>query len=199
LKGLAVKRSFTTPLAVAAVIGLVLGVVIGVMLAPLTISEDNVKIALWLEIAHRICTGVGGLGTLVAMIFVARQFRLLEQSNRASTIAELYSRFDSFKKLCFEHATDYDRLDQAFDNEDVSAQRSNLHRLCELGFTCYEEIYKHHKRYGLLDDEDWDEWQRHMKHFFSKRYVRVYWNKVKMLYSKGFQTTADAIVQKADA
>ena len=43
-------------------IGLVVGLSLGLMLTPLVTSENDAKIALWLEVVHRVCTSVGGLG-----------------------------------------------------------------------------------------------------------------------------------------
>ncbi len=49
-------------------IGLALGLSVGLMLTPWIATENDVKVALWLEVVHRVCTSVGGLGTCVALI-----------------------------------------------------------------------------------------------------------------------------------
>ncbi len=63
-----------------------------------------------------------------------------------------------------------------------------------MGFTFYEEIYKHHVRYQLLETEDWEEWQHNMVHYFGKQYVRAYWNTVAGQYARSFQTFANDLV-----
>jgi len=68
--------------------------------------------------------------------------------------------------------------------------------LCDLGFTFFEEIYKHHVRFKLLDTEDWEEWQQNMVHFFSKPYVWGYWNTVAGRYARSFQTFANDLVAR---
>jgi hypothetical protein len=62
------KRSSLMMLALGAVIGLSFGL----MLTPLMAAEQDGKIALWLEVVHRVCTSVSGLGTFVALVFVVR-------------------------------------------------------------------------------------------------------------------------------
>src|SRR5947209_4823007 len=91
-------------------IGGVLGIPLGLMLAPLGTTEDTAKVALWLEVVHRVCTSVGGLGTFVALLFVVRQFNLLrtqtelvQKNTAASMDGQLYARLDSFNKFIVEH------------------------------------------------------------------------------------------------
>src|SRR5450631_1305240 len=156
-------------------IGLVSGLSIGLMLTPLIATEGDVKVAMWLEVVHRVCTSVGGLGTFFALIIVIRQFTLLrtqselvQKNTRAAMDGQLYARLDSFNKFVVEHYKEYALLDQPFDPDASSDDRPKLHHLCDMGFTFYEEIYKHHVRYQLLETEDWEEWQQNMLHYFSK-------------------------------
>jgi hypothetical protein len=184
-------------------LGILLGLTVGLLLTPFTTRAEDAKVALWVEIVHRICTSVGGLGTAVALVFVMRQFNLLRRQSEllqknigASMDSELYARLDSFNKCIVDHAHEYDLLDHRFEHEDTMEHRSKLHRLCELGFTFFEEIYKHHVRYQLLDTEDWEEWQQNMIHFFSKPYVRGYWGAVAGRYAKSFQAFANDLVKR---
>jgi hypothetical protein len=63
--------------AMVLVIGLTVGFSFGLMLTPLIATQNDVNVAMWLEVVHRICTSVGGLGTFVALIVVVQQFYLL--------------------------------------------------------------------------------------------------------------------------
>ena len=81
------------------VAGIIIGLSFGLMLTPIIAHEERVTIALWLEVVHRVCTSIGGLGTFVAIIFVVRQFNLLHtqselvQRNTMATLdGQLYSR-----------------------------------------------------------------------------------------------------------
>jgi hypothetical protein len=184
-------------------IGLVIGLSAGLMLTPLIATENDVKVAMWLEVVHRVCTSIGGLGTFVALIIVMRQFYLLRTQSDlvqmnilASMDSQLYSRLDSFNKFIVEHYKEYALLDQPFQRDASPEDRPKLHHLCDLGFTFFEEIYKHHVRYKLLDTEDWEEWQQNMVHFFSKPYVRGYWNTVSGRYANSFQTFAKDLVAR---
>jgi hypothetical protein len=186
-------------------IGVVIGLSLGLLATPFLATEDNVKIAMWLEIVHRVCTSVGGLGTFVALLFVVRQFNLLRSQSElvqknvaASMDSQLYARLDSFNKFVVEHAKDYELLDVPYEGQ-ASDHRSKLHHLCDLGFTFYEEIYKHHVRFDLLETEDWEEWQQNMAHFFGKPYVRGYWAMVANRYAKSFQTFANDLVARIGA
>jgi hypothetical protein len=183
--------------------GLVIGISFGLMLTPLIATEDNVKVSMWLEVVHRVCTSVGGLGTFVALIIVMRQFYLLrtqsdlvQKNTMASMDGQLYARLDSFNKFIVEHHKESALLDQSFERDTSPDDRPKLHHLCDLGFTFFEEIYKHHVRYKLLDTEDWEEWQQNMVHFFSKPYVRGYWNTVAARYARSFQTFANQLAAK---
>ena len=112
----------------------------------------------------------------------------------ASMDGQLYARLDSFNKFIVEHYKEYGLLDQPFERDASPEDRPKLHHLCDMGFTFYEEIYKHHVRYQLLETEDWDEWQQNMVHFFSKAYVQGYWNTVAGRYAKSFQAFANDLV-----
>jgi hypothetical protein len=187
-------------------LGLLLGLTAGLLLTPFTSKAEDAKVALWVEIAHRICTGVGGLGTAVALVFVVRQFNLLRRQSEllqknigASMDSELYARLDSFNKCIVEHAKEYAMLDHPFERGESTDHKATLHHLCELGFTFYEEVYKHHVRYQLLETEDWEEWQQNMNHFFSKAYVRAYWSAVAGRYAKSFQAFANDLVRRLGA
>src|ERR1700688_633465 len=132
-------------------IGLVIGLSVGLMVTPLIASENDVRIAMWLEVVHRVCTSVGGLGTFVALIVVLLQFYLLrtqselvQKNTRASMDSQLYARLDSFNKFIVEHYKEYAMLDQSIDQNASADDRPKLHHLCDMGFTFYEEIYKHH-------------------------------------------------------
>jgi hypothetical protein len=182
-------------------LGALSGLAAGLMLAPLAAAEGQVTLAGWLELVHRVCTSVGGLGTFVALIFVVRQFNLLrtqselvQKNTRASLDGQLYARLDSFNKFIVEHDREYEMLNQPYEQGEPTDHRYRLHHLCDLGFTFYEETYKHHVRYRLLDTEDWDEWQQHLAHFFSKPYVRGYWNTVAGRYARTFQAFANDLV-----
>jgi hypothetical protein len=195
------KRSILT----VAAFGVVLGIAIGLMLNPLTRAEESRQVAPWLEVVHRVCTGVGGLGTFVALIVVLRQFHLLrtqselvQKNTVASTDAQLYARLDSFNRFVFEHYVEYDLLEKPYLQEQPTEQRSKLHRMCELGFTFFEEIFKHYVRLKLLETEDWDEWEQNLIHFFGKPYVRGYWKSVAGRYAKSFQARANELVAKME-
>lgn len=188
------------------VIGFAIGLCFGLVLTPFISNESEGKIALWLEIVHRICTSIGGLGTCVALIIVVRQFYLLrtqtdlvQKNIVASLDSQLYSRLDSFNKFIVDHHMEYASLNQAFELDMPIDNRPKLHHLCDLGFTFFEEIYKHRVRYNLLDNEDWDEWQQNLAHFFSKPYVRGYWKVVAVRYAKSFQAYANEIVDGIDS
>lgn len=185
--------------------GIIVGLSFGVMLTPLISAEEHVAIAFWLEVVHRVCTSIGGLGTFVAIIFVVRQFNLLHrqselvQRNTMATLdGQIYSRFDAFNKVIVEHDKEYEMLNRPYEGADPTDHRYKLHHLCDIGFTFYEEIYKHHTRYTLLETEDWDEWQQNMTHFFGKPYVRGYWPTVSSRYARSFQTFANDLVIKME-
>jgi len=183
-----------------------LGVAIGLVLNPLIKTEDRGQVALWLEVVHRVFTGIGGLGTFIALIVVLRQFNLLRNQSAlvqknivASMDSQLYARLDSFNRFIFEHSREYDLLDQPYLAEESAEVRSKLHRMCELGFTFYEEITKHKARLNMLESEDWDEWEQNMRHLFQKPYVRGYWRAVSARYSNSFQTLVNLLVAKIEA
>jgi hypothetical protein len=185
------------------VTGIVIGLAIGLMTTPLITSEEHITVAQWLELVHRVCTSIGGLGTFVALIFVARQFNLLraqsdlvQKNTRASMDAQLYARLDSFNKFIVEHDKEYEMLNEPYEHGRLPEHCYKLHHLCDLGFTFYEEIYKHHVRYDLLESEDWDEWQRNMVHFFSKPYVRGYWPTIAERYARSFRDFVSARMTK---
>jgi hypothetical protein len=192
------NRSLTLTLAM----GVIAGLALGLMLTPLIRTDTQVNIAMWLEIVHRVCTSIGGLGTFVAIIFVVRQFNLLraqselvQRNTMAILDSQLYLRLDSFNKFIVEHDQEYELLNKPYDEGLAPTDhRYKLRHLCDLGFTFYEEIFKHHIRYQLLDSEDWDEWQQNMTHFFSKPYVRGYWPTVSVRYAKSFQLFAAELV-----
>jgi hypothetical protein len=191
--------------AMVLITGIVIGLSVGLILSPLIVSEEHITIAMWLEVVHRVCTSIGGLGTFVALIFVARQFNLLraqsdlvQKNTRASMDSQLYSRLDSFNKFIVEHDKEYEMLNQAYGLAEQAPYRYKLHHLCDLGFSFYEEIFKHHVRYKLLDTEDWDEWQQNMAHFFAKPYVRGYWSDTAVRYARGFQSFAKDLLAATD-
>jgi hypothetical protein len=184
-------------------LGVIIGISLGLMLKPLVAAEQETRIALWLDVVHRVCTSVGGLGTFVALIFVVQQFNLLraqselvQKNTMASMDGQLYSRLDSFNKFIVEHDKEYELLDKPYQRAEPTDGRYRLHHLCDLGFTFYEEIYKHHIRYNLLDTEDWDEWRQNMAHFFSKAYVRGYWPTIAARFARSFRTFANDLVAK---
>jgi hypothetical protein len=181
--------------------GTIMGLAIGLILNPLILSADRLEVHLWLEVMHRVLTSIGGLGTFIALIFLYRQFHLLQsqsdlvQKNIAASLdAQLYVRLDSFNRFVFEHSREYDLLDTPYSQIGSLEQRSKLHRMCELGFTFFEEIYKHHIRKQLLETEDWEEWQQNLIHFFEKPYVQGYWKKVAPRYAKSFQIMANQVI-----
>lgn len=183
--------------------GVVLGVAVGLLLDPLTGAGDRGQVALWVEVFHRVGTGLGGLGTFVALVVVLRQFNLLRDQSAlvqknivASMDSQLYARLDSFNRFVFEHSKEYDALDQPYLADEPPELRSKLHRMCELGFTFFEEIFKHHSRLKLLETEDWDEWVQNMNHFFTKPYARGYWGRIAGRYSLSFQVLANELVGK---
>ncbi len=183
----------------------VLGIAIGLALQPLASAGHPGQVALWLEVAHRVATAIGGLGTFVALIIVLRQFYLLRTQSElvqknivASMDAQLYVRLDSFNRFVFEHSKEYDLLDSPYPQPEAPEQRSKLHRMCELGFTFFEEIFKHHVRLKLLETEDWEEWEQNLLHFFQKPYVRGYWRTVAGRYARSFQSLANELVGKLE-
>jgi hypothetical protein len=118
--------------------GIIIGLSLGLMLAPFVAAEEHVTIAMWLEVVHRVCTSVGGLGTFVALIFVVRQFNLLMQSElvqnntRATMDGQLYSRLDSFNKFIVEHDNEYEMLNKPYERDEATDHRYRLHHLCDL-------------------------------------------------------------------
>jgi hypothetical protein len=188
------------------VFGVVIGIAAGLMLDPLSATADHGQVATWLEVVHRVCTGIGGLGTFVALIVVIQQFYLLQAQSElvqknitASMDAQLYARLDSFNRFVFEHFEEYDQLDKPYHQDESLDLRSKRHRMCELGFTFFEEIFKHHVRLKLLESEDWNEWEQNMLHFFGKPYVRGYWKAVRERYAKSFQARANELVEKMES
>lgn len=77
--------------------GVIIGLSLGLILSPVIATEEHLTIVMWLEVVHRVCTSIGGLGTFVALIFVVRQFNLLhtqselvQTNTMASMDAQLY-------------------------------------------------------------------------------------------------------------
>jgi len=185
--------------------GMILGISIGLMLRPFVDGVEGKQISLWLEVFHRVCTAIGGLGTFIALIVVLRQFYLLRSQSElvqknivASIEAQLYGRLDSFNRFVFEHSREYDLLDEPFDSIESIDARSKLHRMCELGFTFFEEIFKHHVRLQLLGTEDWEEWEQNLLHFLRKPYVKGYWKKVANRYAGGFHMLINDHLRKME-
>ena len=118
----------------------------------------------------------------------------MQKNIRASLDGQLYARLDSFNKFIVDHAAEYDLLGKPFGEEEPAGPRARLHHLCDLGFTFYEQVYKLHIRYGLLDPEDWQEWQPNMAHFFGKAYVQGYWGATKARYAKSFRDSAEGLI-----
>ena len=198
------ETMWTKPIIIL-IFGTILGLAFGLILNPLIFLADRVEVHLWLEVMHRVLTGIGGLGTFIALIFLYRQFHLLQaqsdlvQKNIAASLdAQLYVRLDSFNRFVFEHSREYDLLDSDYTQIDSMEERSKLHRMCELGYTFFEEIYKHHIRMQLLETEDWEEWQQNLIHFFEKPYVRGYWKKVAPRYAISFQGMANQVIKKIE-
>jgi hypothetical protein len=182
-------------------VGLAVGAVLGYLLAVSPTKAEGTLVPAWLEVMQRVCTSVGGLGSFAALIYVIRQFNLLGAQNKlvqknilASLDGQVYARLDSFNRFIVEHDAEYALLGKPFGDEELLNHRPRLHRLCDLGFTFYEQIYKHHVRYDLLDTEDWDEWQENMRHFFGKQYVRGYWAATRARYARSFRAFADGLV-----
>jgi hypothetical protein len=167
------------------------GAFVGYLLAssPAQIATD--KVPAWLEVLQRVCTSVGGLGTFAALIYVIRQNDLMRRNILASIDGQLYARLDSFSKLIVDHDEDYQMLAQPFGQDVPTARRARLHRLCELAFTIYEQVYKLRFRYGLESKEDWQEWQQNLAHFFQKPYVQGYWRQVRDRYAARFRQFVD--------
>ena len=179
------------------------GIALGLLLNPMVWHGHDLTSAHWLDVAHKVCTGIGGLGTIVTLIIVMRQFQLLRSQSElvqkniiASMDAQLYARLDSFNRFVFEHFQEYDLLDSAYQPKDPSPQRSKLHRMCELGFAFFEEIHTHHRRLKMLETEDWDKWEQNMIHFFKKPYVNGYWNTVSERYARSFQLPVGELTGK---
>lgn len=186
------------------VCGMMLGLAAGLMLTPVVTTREATQIALWVELMSRICSSIGGLGTFAALIFVVRQFRLLRLQSEllqknvvASMDSALYSRLDSFNRFIVEHHKIYEQLNSQVNGQEPVDQRAKLHHLCDLGFTFYEEVFKHHVRYQLLYAEDWDEWNAKMIHFFAKPYVRGYWNMVSSRFSQSFRRFVNDMYETA--
>lgn len=178
---------------------------LGLMLNPLVHIDGELKPAHWLDVTHKICTAIGGLGTFVTLIIVMRQFQLLRAQSDvvqknivASMDAQIYSRLDSFNRFVFEHSLEYDQLDQKFDPNESTSSRSKMHRMCELAFAFFEEIHTHHRRLKMLETEDWEKWENHMIHFFRKPYVRGYWQSVAERYARGFQNLVAELMLKIE-
>jgi hypothetical protein len=55
------KESFLLVFAAGAMIGLS----VGLSLAPFIFTTQHVALAMWMEVTHRVCTSVGGLGTFL--------------------------------------------------------------------------------------------------------------------------------------
>jgi hypothetical protein len=176
--------------------GLVVGAVGGYVLAASPTQLEAYQVPAWLEVVQRVCTSVGGLGTLAALIYVIRQFDLVQKTTCASLDGQLYARLDSFNRFVVEHDAEYEMLGKPYGEVEPGAHRARLHHLCDLGFTFYEQIFKHHVRYDLLDTEDWEEWQQGMAHFFAKPYARGYWQASRERYGRRFRAFADGLVAR---
>jgi hypothetical protein len=185
--------------------GLVVGAVAGYLLATSPTQAAGTQVPAWLEVVQRVCTSVGGLGTFAALIYLIRQFNLLGAQNalvrnniRASLDGQLYTRLDSFNQFMVDHDAEYQLLSRPYGREDTVGHRAKLHRMCDLLFSFYEQVYKHQFRYGLLETEDWEEWQPNMAHFFGKAYVRGYWQATRDRYAKSFRDYADQLVARTE-
>lgn len=183
--------------------GMILGLALGLVMTPAATVDGVPHVPIWLETVNRICTSISGLGTLVALIFVVRQFKLLRmqtdllQKNVAASMdSALYNRLDSFNRFIVEHHKIYDLLNTHQNGHEPTEQKAKLHHLCDLGFTFYEEIFKHNTRYQLLHSEDWDEWKANLQHFFEKPYVQGYWNMVSHRYSQSFQKFINEMISE---
>jgi hypothetical protein len=185
-------------LLLALAVGLVAGAVGGYLVAASPAQAEATQVPAWLEVVQRVCTSVGGLGTFAALIYVGTQNALVRKNIRASLDGQLYNRLDSFNQFVVQHDAEYQLLAKDYQDEELVGHRAKLHRLCDLLFSFYEQVYKHHFRYDLLETEDWEEWQPNMAHFFAKPYVRGYWLATRDRYAKSFRDYADTLVGRSE-
>ena len=89
-------------------------------------------------------------------------------------------------------------LDKSYEPDAPLDHEYKLDPLCRLGFMVYEGIYKHCVTDRFSDTETWTNWQRNMACFFSKTYVRGYWESVSGGYAKSFQTFVTDLVAKRE-
>ena len=197
------ERSNLIYVGVALVGGVVLGLALATFLPATEHVAESRPLPLWVEIFHRICTGVGGAGTFIALLYVIRQFALLRTQSElmqknvlASLDGQLYNRLDSLNRLIVEHHAEYDLLSEIQFGDEQHDCRAGLHHICDTAFSFYEQIFKLFTRYALMDSGDWAEWQQRMVYFFGKGYVPGYWRKVRLRYDRRFREFADQLADK---
>src|SRR5260370_533010 len=98
--------------------GLTVGIVLGYLLTSSPPGGHGQGVPVWLKVVQRVCTSVGGLGTVAALLFVVRQFNLLRHQSDlvqknvlASLDGQLYARLDTFNKFVVEQDAEYEMLD----------------------------------------------------------------------------------------
>jgi hypothetical protein len=136
-----------------------------------------------------------GMVTLIVSVTIAvYQMRLQIRQIRSSTAINIALQLDQLNLSALDHPEIYDQLGKPY-LQRPGKGRDRAALLMDIRLNLFDQIYTQHKKYTLIEKDDFEVWIRVIKDMFqTEPYALGYWKTTKHVYDPHFVALVDKML-----
>lgn len=127
------------------------------------------------------------IGIIASIAFAIWQMRMLARNARSMTESALSTKYDQINRLMLDHPALYRSMSGPWTDPDLDDDSDRRDTLAAMIFNGLEQVYIQHRRYRLIDAEEWTIWERAIHNHLQKRYLREWWAQNETQYAGDYR------------
>lgn len=139
---------------------------------------------------------VGTVAIVVSLMFVVQGLNQNTKALRVANLNQIYDRTDSLNAdiaASPELASFY--VKEIFGVDGLSGEEAQFAIVMRRELNQWEQFYLWN-RDGVIDDDDWNDWDVYYSEVFFNHFPREWWNGIKSYYYSEFATHVDRIYER---
>lgn len=118
---------------------------------------------------------IQSVGIIITLMLAIWQMRVQSRQVEASADLALMLKFDDINKLFIDHPGLWKLLDGSYTTPPSSEAEEKMETILFIVFNTLELAYRHYRKHGLMQGDDWPDWEKTIDAYVRKPYVKDWW------------------------
>ncbi|KKN65686.1 hypothetical protein LCGC14_0479110 [marine sediment metagenome] len=136
---------------------------------------------------------IQSLGIILTLMVAIWQMSVQTRHVRAASELALLVKFDDLTKLWIDNPGLWSQLDTTYIEGQSENSLEILENIMFMVFNTFELVFRHHKKYRLVENDAWIDWINNIQSYREKPYFDGWWMHNAHQYSNDFQSYVNSL------